>query len=149
MEVSCSISINAPIERVFDVFSDVTQIESRIQGIKSVEIISDVTSGEGVKWRETREMFGREATEEMWISDYQQGSSYEVLAESHGTKYRSVYSFTENSDGGTHVEMTFGGTPVSLFAKIMSLTAFMMKGSLQKMLMADMEDLKVYCESNS
>lgn len=148
MEVRLSKSINAPIEKVFDVFSDITQIENRIDGITKIEILSDVKSGVGTRWRETRVMFGREATEEMEISALEANKSYEVVAESRGMKYHTKYTFTPQGDG-TQVEMVFSGQAVSFAAKLMTPLAFLMKGTVRKAMDKDMDELKAVCENGS
>ena len=148
MEIKSARQVNAPIERVFDVFSDVKKAEERIEGITKLEILDrGDTIGVGTKWRETRVMFGKEATEVMWITSFKPNESYEVEAESHGTKYKSVYNFTPN-DKGVLVEMTFEGIPVSFSAKIMRIFFFLFKGSTQKALEADMDNLRSICEQN-
>ena len=147
MKVTVSIDINAPKEKVFEYFSDVQNLEKHIKGIKKVEILSDTTSGEGVKWRETRVMFGKEATEEMWITNFNPSTSYSVEAASHGMQYHTTYTFTENN-GVTHVEMVFAGKPVSLGAKLSApLFNLVFKGSTKKALRKDMQELKTLIES--
>ena len=68
MEIRLSKHIAAPVDVTFDVFSDIPNLEEHIAGIVKVEVLSDVTQGVGTHWRETRVIFGREATEEMEIS---------------------------------------------------------------------------------
>lgn len=145
MEIRLSKVIDAPIERTFEVFADITKAQDRIAGITNIEILSDTTEGVGTRWRETRVLFGREATEEMEISAYQPNQSYEVVAASHGTEYHTIYTFTEQDDG-TLVEMVFTGKPVSLAAKLMSPLAFLFKGATEKALEDDMNALKAVCE---
>jgi len=145
MEIRAVRDIDAPIERVFEVFSDITKVEERISGITKVEILSDVTEGIGTRWRETRVMFGQEATEEMEISVFKPNQSYEVVAASHGAEYHSIYRFSE-ANGKTRVEMVFSGKPVSFMAKLMAPLGFLMKGATQKALEADMDELKAVCE---
>ena len=68
--VVVKIKIKAPVSHVFDVFTDFKNMEKRVNGIKKIEFLNG--DGEAVlemKWRETRIMFGKEATEEMWISE--------------------------------------------------------------------------------
>ena len=146
MKVVVKIEINAPIDKVFEYFSDVQKIGERIEGIKKVEILSKEKSGAGLKWRETRVMFGKEATEEMWITAFSPPISYSVDAESHGMKYHSVYTFNEVGNGTT-VEMVFEGTPVSVGAKLTApLFNLVFKSSTKKALKKDMEDLKALLE---
>ena len=62
----------------------------------------------GLKWRETRTMFGKSATEVMWITDVVENESYDVRAESHGMVYLSRLSISQ--EGDSHIlSMDFGG----------------------------------------
>lgn len=145
MEIRTTKQINAPIDVTFEVFSDITKAADRIAGIEKVELLSNITEGVGTRWRETRTMFGQTATEEMEISDFQPNRSYDVVAESNGTKYHSRYTFTER-DNGTLVEMVFKGTPTTFAGRLMSVAGFMFAGATRKALEADMNDLKRVAE---
>ena len=148
MDIRVSKSINAPLERVFEVFADISKAQDRIDGITKIEMLSDITHGLGTRWRETRVMFGREATEEMEISVFQPNQSYEVVAASRGVEYHSIYTFTEH-DGGTLVEMVFSGKPISFVAKLMTPLGYLFKGATQKALEDDMDALKAVCEQEA
>jgi uncharacterized membrane protein len=148
MHIKVSKDINAPIERVFDVFTDLEQAANRIAGINKVEILSDVKQGKGTRWRETRTMMGREATEVMEISAFNPHQSYEVTAASRGMEYHTIYTFTPQGDA-IRVEMVFSGKPTSLLAKMMTPLGVLMQGTARKALEADMEDLKRVCEETA
>lgn len=138
--------IAAPAQRVWQVFTDIPGSVEAIGGISSVDVLSDGPFGPGFRWRETRTMFGRAATEEMWVTDAEELRSYEVAASSHGTDYLSRYTFEEVS-GGTRVTVTFRGEPHSLAAKGMNLlTGWLAKGTVVKMLQQDLADLAGICE---
>ena len=145
MEIRVTKEINAPIEKVFEVFSDIQKAEERIEGITNIQFLSDVKEGVGTRWRETRIMFGKEATEEMEISVFNPPQSYEVVADSRGVYYHTIYRFTPKGDA-TQVEMVFSGKPTSLVAKLMTPLGYLFKGATQKALEADMEALKKVCE---
>lgn len=68
MRVSVPQPVRAPLARVFEVFTDIEHCAGRIKGIKRVEIVSAVRSGKGLRWRETRLMFGKDATAEKEIT---------------------------------------------------------------------------------
>lgn len=148
MTVTSTITIAAPIERVWELFTDFPNAAERIQGISKMEFLEkDGRAEVGMKWRETRVMFGKEATEVMWITDLQPNRSYVVEAESHGVHYTSTYTFTP-TNGGTQVTLTFGGEPQTFMARVMgAIMAPLMSGSIKKMLLADMEDLKKVAEA--
>jgi carbon monoxide dehydrogenase subunit G len=114
-----STQVSAPIEDVFKVFTSIDKAAERIPGIQSVEMLTEGPFGEGTRWRETRLMFKKEATEEMWVTGFDAPNSYTVEAESHGTKYSTLFSFTPESSG-TKVTWSFTGTPLTFGAKIMA-----------------------------
>ncbi len=146
MRITATETVKASPDRVFDVFSDVENCGDRIQGIIKLELLSDVRSGKGVRWRETRKFMGKEATEEMEITVYDEPKYYVVEAESNGTHYTSRYAFEESGDG-TRVIWEFEGKPLTLAAKLMSPLGFLFKGSLKKLMFKDVADLKRYIES--
>ena len=147
MKISSTVTINASISEVFNVFTDLSKALERISGISKLEILEGPAQmAIGTKWKETRTVFGKEATETMWVTELTKDASYSVDAESHGTKYSSTFTFS-SLDGGTEVTWVFSGIPQTFGAKAMSLLAFMFKGATQKMLEADLQDLKKACEA--
>jgi uncharacterized membrane protein len=149
MTIKVDTKINAPIEKVFDTFADISSAQDIISGITKIDILSDVKSGVGTRWRETRVMFGKEATEEMEITDLQKNAFYTVEADSHGTKYKTVFEFESEDDNSTLVTMTFEGKPYTFGARIMGIMWFLLKGATKKALGQDMLDLKKYCEGKN
>ena len=146
MKIHSHIEINAPIEKVFDVFSDLNSLEDRVTGIQKVEILKGPTQmAVGTKWKETRVFMGKEATETMWVTELTRLGNYVVEAESHGTKYRSEYLF-EQTANGTKVTVIFEATPMTFKAKLAYAISFLFAGKLKKLLYQDMVDLKKVCE---
>ena len=92
-------------------------------------------------------MFGREATEEMEITDYNPPHSYHVGAQSHGVRYHTTVAFNEVDPQTTEVTMEFSGKPLSLGAKLFMPLGFLMMGSVRKALRQDILDLKHHLES--
>ena len=146
--LTCTSKINAPLEKVFEVFTDFSNAADRIDGIKSLDLLSDAPIGKGTRFRETRVMFGKEATEEMEITDFQPNESYRVEAESCGTHYVTDYTF-RNDGTATIVELSFAGNPVSLMGKLMSPMFFFMKNTLRKCLEEDLSCLKKFIENQA
>jgi hypothetical protein len=109
-------------------------------------------SGKGMRWRETRIMFGRAATETMEIEEWKpplshaSGGMYVATATNHGTFYRSEVR-AEPSGAGSRLVFTFEAQALTLFARMMSgLMMPLMKGAVVKALNADLEALKAHCE---
>lgn len=146
MKIQSTITINADVSTVFDVFTDLTKTTEYISGITGLEVLEGPARlTVGTKWKETRKIFGKEATETMWVTAIAKNKSYTVEAQSNGTKYISVFTF-EAVDGRTHVTWVFEGIALSFAAKLMSCMGFLFAGSMKKMLAKDLEDLKLACE---
>ncbi len=148
MQALTSVTVKSNIESVFETFTDIPSIADRIPGIQSVELLSDPPVGEGTRWRETRVMFNKESTEEMWVSEFTLNRSYTVEAESCGAHFKSRFVFTAEDDG-TRVDSYLETQPLTFAAKFfkwLGLNA-LMRGMMKKAIQADMDALKRYAES--
>ncbi len=144
--IHVSTTIKAPLERVFAVFADLEGAADVIEGIMKLEILTDGPVGVGTRWRETRLMFKKEATEEMEITAFDPPNGYKVEAQSHGSQYLSEFKFTPKDDGVEAV-MSFEAKPLTLMARIMGfIMAPMMRGFMVKCLEKDLDDLKRHLE---
>lgn len=143
MKITEQVSIDAPIEEVWQAITNFDDLASRISGIEKVEILERPDDGlVGLKWRETRIMFGKEATETMWITAAAENDCYETEAQSHGSLYRSRH-YVADQGGTTELGMEFSAKPLTLGAKIMYFTmGFMFKGATEKALAKDLQDIK-------
>jgi len=149
MKISDTVHIDAPVERVFAIFCDLETVTANLSGITSLEVLEGPAQlNTGTRWRETRMFAGQEATEEMWVTGFEQDASYTVDAESRGTHYQSVYRFVP-SHGGTRVDYSFKATPVTFGARIMSVVGLLFRGVTKKALTADHHELKSICESTA
>ena len=92
-------------------------------------------------------MFKKEATEEMQVTGFDPPKSYTVGAESHGMRYSTVFEFDPDGDG-TKVTWIFTGTPQTLGTKLTSpIFNALMKGTMRKCMLRDLEALRDVCES--
>ena len=84
-----------------------------ISGINSIEIIQQPSDTMvGLKWKEGRTMFGKEAFETMWVTDAKDNEFYQTRAESHGAVYISRFDLSEEN-GQCTLTMSFEGQPQS------------------------------------
>ena len=145
--ITVSTHVSAPAARVFEVYTDLDKAVDRIPDITALEVLSKGAFGEGTRWRETRVMFKKEATEEMWVTGFDRPKSYTVDAESHGMRYSTLFKFTPDGDG-TQVSWTFSGTALTLGTKLMApIFNVLMKGTMTKCMRRDLEALRDVCES--
>ncbi len=145
-KIEVAVDIEAPVEKVFALFTDFAKVDQRIDGIKKLELLTSGPIGKGTQFRETRVMMGKEATEEMEITDFQPNESYRVEADSCGAHYTTDYKFDSNGNS-TNVTMSFEGTPVTFAAKLLSPAMLLMAKTLRKCLEDDLACLKRVAES--
>lgn len=138
--------IEAPRESVFAEFSDFRTVADRLSGVKRCEVLTDGPIRAGTRYRETREMMGKEATEEMEITVFDPPSMYRVEGFSCGARWICDLKFSESA-GGTLVEMEFSSRAETLMGKLMSPLGFLMKGAMRKCIEGDLNDLKAHIES--
>ncbi|EGA89336.1 hypothetical protein GPDM_10520 [Planococcus donghaensis MPA1U2] len=150
MKVSTQIDINSSKEKVWSAITDIENSANVISGIINIEILHPADGDlVGLKWKETRKMFGKEANEVMWITHSEKYHYYQTRAESHGAIYVSRLNITEKNKDTVTLEMSFEGQSVSLVAKILSgIFSIFMKKSMKKALEEDLQDIKSYCEAN-
>ena len=91
-------------------------------------------------------MFGKEATETMWVTESEENDHYTIRAESHGSIYVSRLSLVEAA-GTTTLTMSFSGEARSFIARVLStLMGPFIKGSMQKELQKDLAEIKKHLE---
>jgi carbon monoxide dehydrogenase subunit G len=140
--------VKASPERTFAAASDFRNAPSFMPAIKKLEVLTEGPIRQGTRFRETRSMFGREATEEMEIVAFDPPRSYALGCNSHGCAFRTEFRFVPNATG-TRMEMHFEGQPLTFVAKLMS---FLMKPMQKKMLAEcakDLDAIAVHAESRA
>lgn len=141
------VRVEAPVDRVFEVFSNVREAPKHIKGITALEVLTDGPIGKGTRFRESRVMFGKTATETLEFTEFQRSHAYTVGCTSCGVDYATRFAFTPTGSAATDVTMTTTAHPVTLAAKIMSpLMGLMMKGAMKKALDADLHAMKAAAE---
>jgi 2-aminobenzoate-CoA ligase len=141
--------VQAAPERTFQTFADFANTAHHISGIISTEVLTEGPIGIGSRFRETRRMFGREASEEMEVTIFDPPKSYSLRAFSHGTEYRTRFEFTPEN-GATMVKMIFEARPQSFMAKFMALfMGGLAKRTVINMIRQDLLDGKAAAESQN
>ena len=144
-----STHVSAPLENVFQIYTEIERAEERIPAITKVEMLSEGPFGNGTRWRETRVVMKKQATEEMWVTGFDPPKSYTVEAQSHGTRYETLFQFEPEGDG-TKVSWTFKGTPLTFAAKLTApMFGLLFKGMMKKCMLGDLEALRDECEART
>lgn len=147
MVTTVEVTINGSKEDVWNIITDIENSPKTITGIEQVEILEKPGDGfVGLKWRETRTLFGRTATEIMWITDAVENEMYRTRAESHGAIYITNLSISEE-DGETRLTMEFDGSPQTFSAKLMgTITGVFFRNATKNALNQDLLDIKAAVE---
>lgn len=150
MNIKAGVLIDAPKETVWQIVTNIEQSAHTIDAIEKVEIIErPADSLVGLRWRETRTMFGRTETQEMWIGEAQPPDYYVVRSESAGVVYTSRLTLTGEGDQ-TRLEMSFEGKPTTFVMRLLAaVTGIFFRGATQKALQSDLEDIKRAAEQRS
>lgn len=105
--------VQAPPGRVWEALTDLRGMERVLSGVERVEVLTPGGFDVGTRWRETRRMMGKEATEEMTVTECVPPERYVTVADSHGMHYVSEIELlkADPAAASTTVVMTFTATP--------------------------------------
>ena len=149
-ELTVSHEVVADAESVWTIITDLEAFERTISAIEKVERLDDGDGfGVGTRWRETRKMFGRIATEEMEVTSIEPGRSYVTEADSHGAHYLSTMT-VQASGSGTRLSTTFGAEPHGAVTKVLAATVGrLFERATRKALEKDLAEIANAAEATS
>jgi len=149
MIVEAQVSINGSKAEIWAVITSIENAAKMISGIESIEVLEQPATGlVGLKWRETRLLFGKAATAEKWITDAAENEFYRTRAEDNGFVFLSTLTISESS-GGMTLTSSHESKPQGVIARSMSIPMrLFFKGVAKKALLQDLNDIKVAVEPN-
>lgn len=146
MIVEAQIAINGPRTTVWEAITDIQNAADIISGIEKIEVLEKPASGLiGLRWRETRMLFGKPATAEKCITEAEDGEFYKTRAEDGGFVFLTTMRISE-SNGGTTLKSSHETRPQSIVAKLQALPLFLFKGVIKKAVLQDLNDIKAAVE---
>ena len=150
MIVEVQVTINGSRAAVWAAITNIENASKIISGILNIEILEKPANGlVGLKWRETRMLFGKPATVEKWITDAAENDFYKTRAEDGGFVFLTTKSISESSGGMTLTE-SHESKPQGFVATLMSIPmALFFKGVIRKVLLQDLNDIKSAVEKGS
>lgn len=148
MQLEVTRTVEAPADSVWEIVTDLERSADVIKAIEHIEILEGPGRIEvGTRWRETRTMFGKTATEEMEVTDVQPGRSYTVVADGHSVHYRSVIAVAPLAEARTSLSMTFAAAPRGLGSKLLAATVGrLFAGATRRALEKDFDDIATAAE---
>lgn len=147
MLVAVQVTINGSKEAVWAAITNIEGAAEIIRGIEKIEVLEKPSDGlVGLKWRETRMLFGKPATAEKWITDAAENEFFTTRAESDGFLFLSTTRISESS-GGMTLTSIHDSKPQGLVARVMSIPmGLLFKGVARKALLQDLNDIKTAVE---
>ena len=134
--------IDAPVDVVFRTVAHVEQFSQAVPHIVRVEFLSEVKSGVGARFRETRMMMGREASTELEVTEYVENERVRIASEAGGALWDTVFTVAPDGEG-TELKMVMDATPRTMGART---TLPLVIGAVQKAVEQDMDSVKAFCE---
>ena len=146
MIVEAQVTINGSRAAIWDAITNIENAAETISGIEKIEVLEKPANGlVGLRWRETRTLFGKPATVEKWITDAAENEFYKTKAESDGFVFLTTKSISESSGGITLTE-AHDSKPQTIVAKLSVPMLFLFKSVVKKALMQDLNDIKAAVE---
>ncbi|MBC3873605.1 SRPBCC family protein [Undibacterium flavidum] len=150
MNVEVEVSIKASKPAIWAAISDIEHATKIIRGIEKIEIVNKPANGLiGLRWRETRILFGKPATAEKWITDAVENEYYQTRAESDGFIFLSTTRIEEQEgqQGAMRLISVHDSQPQTWMTKLMVIPMrLFFKGVAKKALMQDLIDIKTAVE---
>ncbi|MER6998674.1 SRPBCC family protein [Streptomyces sp. NPDC000410] len=103
--------IAAPAGPIWEALTDLKGTERVLRGVQRIEVLTNGGFDVGTRWRETRRMLGREATEELYVTASEPPERFVVEADNQGVHYVSEFVLLPAGPETTTVRMTFSAVP--------------------------------------
>jgi hypothetical protein len=147
MIVEAQVTINGSRAAIWSTIINIENASKIISGIENIEVLEKPANGlVGLKWRETRILFGKPATVEKWITEAAENEFYKTRAEDGGFVFLTTKSISERSGGMTLTEC-HESKPQGIVAKVLSAPMLILfKGVVKKALLQDLNDIKAAVE---
>ena len=136
--------ITAPIGVVFNAFADIRQIPIVLPHVITQEFLSDIKSGIGTRFRETRLMNGKESITELEVTEYVENDHVRMVADSHGTVWDTIVCMNQEKER-VALTITMDAKAYKLLPKLMYP---FIKGMIKKAMVKDLDLVKSYCEKS-
>ena len=148
IEFTLEEAIDAPKDTVFEAMTDLDAAREWMPNLVKLEELTDGEFGVGTEWRETRDMFGKEASEVIEVRAMDRPDSIRMVAD--GTRgdsgrglYDFHYRFDDLGDGRTKVTLD---AEISELGTIVGFLAKFFTGPFKSAVEKDLAAMKDYLE---
>ncbi len=147
MIVEAEIAIKATRAAAWNAMTDIANAASIVSGIDAIEVIEQPSAGlVGLRWRETRMLFGKPATVEKWVSEAVENTMFRTKAETGGFVFVTTTSIAER-DGNLMLTSAHDSQPQTFVGKLQTIPmSLFFKGIIKKAILQDLNDIKAAVE---
>jgi hypothetical protein len=147
MLVEVRVGIEGPRAAIWAVVADIENAAEILSGVEKIEVLEKPKTGlVGLKWRETRILFGKPASADKWITEAVENEFYKTRAEDGGFVFLSTLRIEQGS-GGMTLTSVHDSQPQGLVARLMAIPmTLFFKGVAKKALLQDLNDIKAAVE---
>ncbi|WP_071394731.1 SRPBCC family protein [Bacillus tuaregi] len=141
-------TIEVPKQQAYIGLLDLDSAQSWMQGLVGMERLDEGPMRVGSQWRETRTMFGKEASEHFEVVELKEPDKIVLRCDgSKGTTGKGEFVFTYILNScGNHTEITLDGE-INGLTGLTKLFGKMMAGTFKKACEKDLDALKIYLEN--
>jgi uncharacterized protein YndB with AHSA1/START domain len=144
-------TIEASPEDVFAVLTDLDAAGEWMPNLVGIDVLTDQEFGVGTRWRETRKMFGREASEHFEVTACERPTEVGIYVDgkkgdSGNVEYRFVYTLEADGDDATHLTLSSELSGMGFFGRLMFK---LFGGSFKKAIRKDLDAMKEHIEASS
>jgi len=148
MIVEAQVTIHGAKAAVWAAMTHIENTPEIIRGIETIEVVERPANGlVGLKWRETRILFGKPATVEKWITDAKENVFFTTRAEEGGFVFLTTHRISEGS-GGVTLTGIHETQPQGFAARLKSLPMVFFKAVIKKAIVQDLSDIKSAVEGS-
>ncbi|MGD9904607.1 MAG: SRPBCC family protein [Vicinamibacterales bacterium] len=144
--VKVSSDIGAPVEVVFERFTDIAHAKDRVGGISDIKLLTATGFGLGTRWIETRTVLGRADDAEMEVTAFEKNRGYTITHHKGGARIDTAFSF-EPTPSGTRVGVEFGMNGPGLPPGLLAPLEWAIADKVRDVLARDLADLKSSVET--
>ena len=148
MLVEARVTINGSKAAIWAAITNIENASETISGIENIEVLERPANGlVGLRWRETRTLFGKPATAEKWITDAAENEFYNTRAEDSGFVFLTTMRLSE-SGGGITLTSSHETRPQGFAARLKAIPMVLFTGVIKKAILQDLNDIKSAVEQD-
>lgn len=146
--VTIDTEIAAPVEHVFQVFTDLDHVADHVSNIREITVQTAGGFKLGARWVETREVLGQLDSADMEVTAFEQNRTYTLTHAKAGARIDAVFSF-EPIDGRTRVRVEFALSGPGLPPGALAPVRWAIAGKVRDVIGHDLADLKDVIERDA